>query len=286
MSATGFSTTWLSDRFSVDARSRDKHLKEQFIQKLPKKETLLLADLGAGIGNNVLYFLHEIKANIHWYLIEVDEALVRQGMHYLDQELSKRGYTVKPNSHGLLAQNEFNLSIHFVSSSIFEVKKTQWLAFDGLVGNALLDVFNREQIDLLIENLYINPAPKLFTLIYQDMTWGDPDPDNDLWVHKYHEHMQRNQNGHHGLGPEAAHYVEIKLRELAIPFTQATSIWELGRQDQKILNHLIQFYDRSIPELPFTDHEGKLFKDWIVRKTALNNKGKLTAEVIHQDFLL
>ena len=162
MSATGYSSMWLEERFEVDAKSRDKNLTSQFVKKLPDKDILKLVDLGSGIGSNALYFLDKIQSDIQWYLIEVDENLIKAGTIHLSNICKEKGLKVSTIPNGLRIQNQHTLHIHYVRSSIFDIKNTQWLAFDGILGNALLDVFSEEELNQLLDGLTITTAPKLF----------------------------------------------------------------------------------------------------------------------------
>ena len=152
--------------------------------------------------------MDKIQSDVHWYLIEVDDTLIEAGIEYLLNFFHEKSLQVTSIPNGIKVQNDYRLVIHYVQTSIFDINKTQWLFFDGILGNALLDVFSKQQVNQLLQNLSFSHIPKLFTIIYKNMKWGDDDPLNDFYVKRYNQHMQRDQKGMRGLGANCIKCVE------------------------------------------------------------------------------
>ena len=285
MSATGYSSNWLEQRYVMDAKSRDESITNLFIENLPSNKILQLLDLGAGLGSNVKYMHPKISSNQNWYCVEIDPKLIQYGLNHLSKYFENLGYKVILDEQNLVAIKDNRISVNYVNHSFFDIQASQYLAFDGILGNALLDVFTPKQLTGLFKQLQTSIAPKLFSIVYEFMDWGDDDPLNDFFISIYHEHMQRSQKTGNALGPDTIKYITANIPFGPGQVILGESTWELDSSDSNILNHLLAFYQKSIPEIRTQEEDLIKFETWVNNKRDLINKHKLNAVVQHSDLL-
>ena len=281
MSATGFSTRWLELRYPFDASARSITLSQQFVQQLSGKENVSILDLGAGIGSNVKYFHDRIEANQDWYLVELDPGLIKHGIQSLTAYFAKLGYVVQKRDYRLHLVRDIKINITFVLDSILHINPFQYQFFDGILANALLDVLTSNQVRDLLDRFSDTPCPKLFSIIYEDMQWMDDDPENHHYVRKYHEHMQRQQPHGRALGPGCIPFLQNQPDSDVYHFHEST--WEIRNEHKAMLEHLLAFYQRSIPELLTNQADQQRFKDWLAGKTSRIASNELHVQVKHRD---
>lgn len=285
MSATGFTTDWLEERYRFDSAARSRELTNLFMQHLGSKTTYHLLDLGAGIGSNVKYFSDKIKADQFWYLLEIDQHLIDYGKLSIQKFLAKNNYEVQDDGAQLVAKKNHTIHVSYIRDSIFNIKPTQYLAFDGILGNALLDVFTLEQLQQLMDQMKGALAPKLFSIVYQNMEWQDEAIDNEFFVEKYHNHMRRRQSEGPALGPDSIHTIKTHISVSQDMLLFQDSHWEVKPTDQALLKHLLRFYEMSIPETSNDPGFIARFRKWYAQKTNHLGKELLSAIVFHQDLL-
>lgn len=270
-SEEALSRDWLNFREPYDSKARDPEILQRVVSLARALTTSglpnpILADLGSGTGNNVLFLQQYLASSTHYQLVEQHEFLL--------EESRRRLTKLAPAEH-----------LEFHHSSINE-----WLEAndpDMLTNSALLDLFTEDELRSLCQYLEFRKIPMYASLNYSGVTFSPIDPADQEFIALFEQHMSRNLNRGKPLGAATCKTLETIVNACqGLQFANADSDWSVPANDTDFIKMNLEFYEKGIREVITHDSQHGNLDRWISSKRQLLAERKLSLIVHHQDFLI
>ncbi len=277
---------WLELRIPYDTKGRNLNVEASCQQYLKQRKRLNIVDLGAGTGANCRYYLSKISQEQEWFLVEQNPELLEIAFDRLISWALDNGYESKLQNSWLLLENQVHkVTIHKTVGSILELENLIDLeTLDLAVANAVFDLFSEKQFQTLLECLKKYQLPLLTTANYTGMSFHPQTDEDSCFISYYHRHMQREQNFGRGMGPNCGFFMWEAMKRIGMRGVQGESLWEISSSDSVFLQLLLEFMEKSIPEiLEDTTLEDEL-NTWLRKKQQMIAQQELSCNVAHQDF--
>ena len=283
-----FENTWLDLRYPFDCAARHKGIEKMFFQKLPAKNLIRLADLGAGIGASCRYFIDKIATDQSWLLVEKDPKLSQASLDYLESCANATQWTSSMEGESLiLKKSGKTVSIQAYCGDMLEWLKTEKAKeVDAITSNAIYDLFSLEQVKQLTQYISRLSIPLLTTLNYAGMSIFPTSKKSEKIVDLYENHMQRSQYIGKSIGKESGLLLQQAFIEFGLTTLAGESIWKIGSEDFEMQTRLLGFMEEAIPELPLSQEQLSSFIDWLADQRTHIGLKRSEMQVVHLDIIL
>ncbi len=286
MSAEGFDTGWLNERFAYDNAARNTEVEQAFINHFRFKEKLSILDIGAGTGANCLYFMERLFKNQEWTLIEKDPQLCEACKQRIERFLLDYNffYTYEDNVFRIKIW-ESRVKIKIINASFFDLKELVDLdQIDVLMAAAVFDVLTLEQFEEVMKPIVASKTALFTSMNYHSMKCLPEESLDIEFVSAYENHMMREQTIGVAMGPKCSSLIEAFFKQHQIEFIKGSSQWKLDERAQKMHSFLLNFMEGALGEEALVDL--KIFNSWLSEKRALSQSGRLNMEVNHLDYFV
>ncbi|MBX2882492.1 MAG: class I SAM-dependent methyltransferase [Granulosicoccus sp.] len=267
------SRNWLNQRQPHDDKARNQTLLKRVIDLLKSsalgKETApVVADLGSGTGNNVLYLQKHLSTDTHYQLIEQHQFLLEESRRRL----------------GSLSA-DFNSRVTFYQSNIDSWLGTQ--PTDLLTNSALLDLFTETELRSLLLHIETLKTPMYSSLNYRAVRFFPNDPDDNLYIQLFEQHMSRELDRGRPLGAATCATLERLIRRSnRLQLFAGHSDWLVPATDSEFISTNIDFYEKGIGDIITGTQQQHSLDQWISNKRRLIDKHALSLTVQHKDYLI
>lgn len=277
---------WLELRIPYDANGRNLNIEASCQQYLKKHKRLKIVDLGAGTGANCRYYLSKISQEQEWFLVEQNPELLEIAFDRLISWALDNGYESKSQNSRLdLKNQDHKIIIHKTVGSILDLENLIDLkTFDLAVANAVFDLFSKKQFQTFLKCLKKYQLPLLATVNYTGMNFIPQTEDDSYFIKYYNQHMQREQYFGRGMGPNCGSYMWEAMRCIGMKGLQGESPWEISSSDSVFLQLLLEFMEKSIPEILENATLEDELNTWLRKKQQMIAQQELSCSVAHQDF--
>jgi hypothetical protein len=96
--------------------------------------------------------------------------------------------------------------------------------------------------------------------------------------------MQREQHFGRGMGPNCGSYMWEAMKRIGMRGLQGESPWEISSSDSVFLQLLLEFMEKSIPEILEDASLEDELNTWLHKKQQMIAQKELSCNVAHQDF--
>jgi SAM-dependent methyltransferase len=234
---TGFSADWLALREPVDLRARAPALSEMLRDRLARRRSVSVVDLGCGTGANLRAMAPLLGRHQRWRLVDHDQALLDAAAARLSSWAERVENAGEPLT---LCKDDKRIEVRFHRADLRdEVERGDLGGVDLVAASALFDLVSAELIESLA--LALARAGVLFhaVLTYDgDQRWAPAHVSDEGVIAAFNIHQQRDK----GLGPAAG---SAAHRHLVGAFAAASarlhvaaSPWRLGPADGKLIRQL------------------------------------------------
>ncbi len=277
---------WLELRIPYDTKGRNLNVEASCQKHLEKHKRLRIVDLGAGTGANCRYYLSKIFQDQEWFLVEQNQELLEIAFDRLVSWALDNGYeSIAQNSRLDLKNQDHKIIIYKTVGSILELENLIGIeTIDLAVANAVFDLFSEQQFQTLLECLKKYQLPLLTTANYTGMSFNPQTDEDSCFISYYHQHMQREQHFGRGMGPKCGSYMWEAMKCIGMRGLQGESPWEISSSDPVFLQLLLEFMEKSIPEILEDASLEDELNTWLRKKEQMIAQQGLSCNVAHQDF--
>lgn len=283
-----FDIDWLNERYPFDVEARDKTLEKKVLDYLSKSTDLVLVDVGAGTGSNCLYFLKQLPQNQTWYLVEQNTELKRATIRRLKDYASYHKYDFERKKDTIqIRTNKRKITVNIINDSLLNLASLVNLKkVDLVMANAVFDLFSSDQLSKLVTMLTQNRLAFYHTLGYEGMYFEPTDPFDDVFINRYHEHMERSQDFGKALGKKANEFLMQLFDNQSAKVEKAESVWRIEPVDIKMHYYLLNFMENALGEMDLAPAMQQNFDRWTQRKKDLIITGQQRLKITHQDIFV
>lgn len=223
-----FSAGWLRLREPADHRARNAALAHALADHLKNRQSVRIADLGAGLGSNLRALAPMLPIEQHWTLLDRDTELLKAA----GGEIQRRE-TALP---GGLAHVSFDTCIVDIAADIEAI-------FDGkpdlVTAAALFDLVSAAWIERLADAVTRRRIPFYATLTYDGSDAGIPShPLDAAIIAALHTHQHRDKGFGPAAGPGAVSVLRKAFTERGYSVRTEPSPWHLDARDADMLTML------------------------------------------------
>jgi len=281
----GFNAGWLNERYRFDTAARNHAIEQKCMLSFKEKDTIRIADIGAGTGANVIYFLDRFPMDQAWTLIEHDSVLIDAAKTRFINFAKEHKYTIQLTDEGLIiATNTNRITIDFAPISILEINTWPLIQEMNLItAGAVFDLFSEAQFQQFAEVILKNKIAFLATLNYQGMSFLPQDEADDFYINQYEAHMIRPQDFGVRMAMHSTNLMYQYFKEKEVVVDKGPSNWDIQKTDSKMLHFLIDYMEGAIKEMKLTKEELTKFDAWLRQKRTMISDQKLSMKVLHQD---
>lgn len=263
---SGFSPEWLRLREPADHRARAPELAARLGDYVAGRDRAAIIDLGCGAGSNLRWLAPRLPVAQDWLLIDYDARLLdaaRQDIAGWRERAAPADLTVGFERLDLNAGLEALLD----------------RPFDILTASALFDLVSRSWLDRLIARLKGRRRAFYTVLIYDGvMRWNPEHPADEPIAGAFNAHQRSDKGFGAAAGPDAAAYLQARLREAGYDVMAAASPWRLDRADMPLILATARGVADAARETGLVPHAD--IDDWMRSRAAVQG-----CEIGHIDLL-
>jgi SAM-dependent methyltransferase len=273
---SGFSADWLALREPVDLRARAPALSEILRDRLARRRSISVVDLGCGTGANLRATAPLLGRHQRWRLVDHDQALLDAAAARLSNWADRVESAGEPLT---LYKDDKRIEVRFHRADLRdEVERGDLGGVDLVTASALFDLVSAELIRSLARTLA--RAGVLFhtVLTYDgEQRWAPAHASDAGVIAAFNAHQQRDK----GLGPAAGsaahrHLVDA-FAATSAGLHVAASPWCLGPADGRLIRELSSGIAEAAGETGLVP--GEAITAWL----AAPRQG---CEIGHQDLLV
>ena len=138
---------YLKAKETVDRRSINMHVFNTFIEQINSKinihGTISIVDVGSGLGSSFKRIFESVaNGHIDYTIVDIEEAHVTTAQAEIAQWLRGKGYAIQEENAGDIGvkDNMRSVDLHFETADALALTSESAQTFDGLVGQAFLDI--------------------------------------------------------------------------------------------------------------------------------------------------
>lgn len=257
-----FPADWLTLREPADHAARSEPLLDRLRDWCRDRESLRIADLGAGTGSNLRYLAPRLPVPQHWTLVDHDPDLLA---------LASVPASVPPTT------------LRTVCADLGE-----WVlattAPELVTASALLDLVSRHWLDRLVRGCLHHRAAALLVLSYDgDVSWTAPDPEDAFVRAAVNEHQARDKGLGAALGPLAPVVAADRFRAAGYRVWTEPSPWQIDASALALAEPLVAGWVEAAAEQ--RPEAAVRIRDWGARRLEDLRTGRTTLRVGHRDLL-
>ncbi len=245
---SGFSPEWLTLREPSDHRARDAMLGLKLADRLQKRGSVTVTDLGCGTGSNLRATYALLGPEQHWTLVDYDPALLTAARTHLT------AWADRATAHGdrlELVKSGKRLTVAFREANLTT-------ALDAALGerpdlitaSALFDLCSAAFITRFAAAVAARRAVFYTVLTYNGVqTWQPRHASDAAMLEAFHTHQMTDK----GFGPSAGPTAPAALAQAfcanGYVVHEGDSPWQLGRSDQALVDALAPGFAGAVAEL-------------------------------------
>jgi len=155
---------YLKAKETVDKRSINTYVFNTFIKHISNRidirDTISVLDVGSGLGSSFKRIFESVAhGHINYTIVDIEEAHVTTAKVEIAQWLRGKGYAIQEDNAGDIGvkDNVRSVDLHFETADALALASESAQTFDGLVGQAFLDIVPLESgLSALFEALKPN----------------------------------------------------------------------------------------------------------------------------------
>jgi SAM-dependent methyltransferase len=245
---SGFSPEWLTLREPSDHRARDAMLGLKLADRLQKRGSVTVTDLGCGTGSNIRATYALLGPEQHWTLVDYDPKLLAAARTHL------KAWADRATAHG--NQLELVKSGKRLMVSFREANLTTALDValggqpDLITASALFDLCSAEFISRFAKAVVQRKAVFYTVLTYNGIQkWTPNHPADAAMLGAFHTHQMTDKGFGPSTGPNAPATLADSFKANGYTVHEGDSPWLLGRSDHALVDALAPGFAGAVAEL-------------------------------------
>lgn len=224
---TTYPAEWLSLREDADAAARSAELVGPLRAYLGDRPSLVIRDLGCGIGSMGRWLTGRLPSPQHWIMHDRAPGLLSHAVAGMPRTVTATGEL----------------------QDITQLRAADLRGTSLVTASALLDLLTADELTALAEACATIPV--LFALSVTGRVELDPvDALDDEISAAFNAHQRRTVDGRRLLGPDAASTAEDAFRQTGATVHRVPSPWRLGRDDALVVEWLRGWVAAAVEERP------------------------------------
>lgn len=288
MTETDFNIDWLAERYRFDVAARSKAVEQACFQHFRQYDRLRIVDIGAGTGSNFLYLSPKFPQHQEWTFVELNTALLKAALDRIQRYAKLQGWSFDRNGNTMqFSTGKQQVSIKSKHGSFLELRELVTLGnVDLVTANAVFDLLSLKLFEQFWRQLIKYKLPLLATINYLGMAFAPQGERDDFFIKKYEAHMQREQRFGQSMGPDCVQQMQTVFKKQGVDYFSGNSTWQIGQQDTKMHQFLLQYLEEAVTELLTSPEESASFAAWLANKKTLLAAQELELTVFHQDLFV
>ena len=256
---------WLELREPADASARSVELVEVLRTQLPSGRRAVIHDLGCGTGSMTRWLAPLLPDAQHWVL------------HDRDADLLEHVSVEIPNRPDVTFTTRRSDITHLATAGIEDASL--------LTASALLDMFNRAELDRFVRGCAAAHCPALITLSVTGRVECAPhDPLDSAIQDAFNAHQRREVDGQRLLGPDAVALAAETFEAMGFEVRLAPSPWHLDADHADLTTAWLDgWVAAAIEQKPDL---ATVAVEYVRRRAAEIESGRLVVTVQHDDLLV
>lgn len=245
---SGFAPEWLTLREPSDHRARDAMLGLKLADRLQKRGTVAVTDLGCGTGSNLRATYALLGPEQHWTLVDYDLKLLAAARTHLaawaerTTTYGERLELVKSGKRLMVSFREANLTTA-LDAALGERP-------DLVTASALFDLCSAEFIDRFAKSVAARKAVFYTVLTYNGIqTWTPKHAADAAMLDAFHTHQMTDKGFGPSAGPTAPATLARAFKAHGYAVHEGDSPWLLNRSDQALVDALAPGFAGAVAEL-------------------------------------
>jgi SAM-dependent methyltransferase len=234
---SGFSPEWLTLREPADHRARDAHLGLKLADRLQKKQTVVVRDLGCGTGSNIRATYALLGPEQHWTLVDYDARLIEAARAHLTAWADR----ATDLGDGLeLMKSGKRLVLRFVQVDLTaDLDRALGDKPDLVTASALFDLCSAAFIDRFASAVAARRSAFYTVLTYNGIQrWTPRHAADEAMCAAFCAHQLTDKGFGPSAGPTAPNALKTAFMRAGYRVEEGDSPWLLGRSDQTLIDAL------------------------------------------------
>lgn len=275
---SGFDPDWLDLREPADHRALAKEPLARLEELFSRRESVAVADLGAGSGSLLRALAPRLGKRQSWTLIDADEGLLAHARTRLAawaDDWSENGGAL------VLKKDAAEIKIiTLVRDLSVDPLPAEAAGADLITASAFFDLAGRAWAETFVARLAAAGRPLYAPLVYAGRkTFAPAHPLDDAALEAFNRHQLREKGLGPAMGPGAASGLAEIAGAAGLSCLAAESPWRLGQTEAPLTQRLASDMAQAIAELP----DGPELSEWLAFRLEHAEAG---AEVAHVDLLI
>jgi SAM-dependent methyltransferase len=245
---SGFSPEWLTLREPSDHRARDAMLGLKLADRLQKRGSVTVTDLGCGTGSNIRATYALLGPEQHWTLVDYDPKLLAAARTHL------KAWADRATAHGdrlELVKSGKRLMVSFREANLVDALDAALGERPDLVtASALFDLCSAAFITRFAKAVAARKAVFYTVLTYNGIqTWTPKHAADATMLDAFHTHQMTDKGFGPSAGPNAPEALAAGFKANGYTVHEGDSPWLLGRSDQVLIDALAPGFAGAVAEL-------------------------------------
>lgn len=249
---SGFSPEWLTLRELADHRARDALLGLKLADRLQKRSSVAVTDLGCGTGSNLRATYALLGPEQHWTLVDHDPRLLATARATLSAWADRA--TVAGERLELVKSGK-RLVVGFREADLVRSLDVALGDRPDLVtASALFDLCSATYIARFAEAVAARKAVFYTVLTYNGVQrWTPKHAADAVVLAAFHQHQATDKGFGPSAGPQAPQALAAGFRANGYTVDEGDSPWLLGRSDQPLIDALVPGFADAAAETGAVD---------------------------------
>ena len=245
---SGFSPEWLTLREPSDHRARDAMLGLKLADRLQKRSTITVTDLGCGTGSNIRATYALLGPEQHWTLVDYDPKLLAAARAHL------KAWADRATAHGErleLVKSGKRLMVSFREANLVTaLEPALGERPDLITASALFDLCSVSFIERFAKAVAARKSMFYTVLTYNGIQkWTPKHAADGAMLDAFHEHQATDKGFGPSAGPHAPATLARAFKAQGYAVHEGDSPWLLGRSDQPLIDALAPGFAGAVAEL-------------------------------------
>jgi predicted RNA methylase len=245
---SGFSPEWLTLREPSDHRARDAMLGLKLADRLQKRGSITVTDLGCGTGSNIRATYALLGPEQHWTLVDYDPKLLAAARTHLTAWADR----ATPHGERLeLVKSGKRLMVSFREANLVTALEPALGERPDLVtASALFDLCSADFIARFAKAVAARKAVFYTVLTYNGIQkWTPKHVADAAMLDAFHAHQATDKGFGPSAGPHAPGVIAASFKANGYTVHEGDSPWLLGRSDQALVDALAPGFAGAVAEL-------------------------------------